>query len=345
MSTANLAEIIQARTGRPAGGFHETVREIEAVKAVMFLFHPWMDLPNFGSEGFRFNLHVPVIERLTPVPVTTVPRVIIHAKQRGSFGLLGVSNFVGGDGSLDAMQQGGIGGMVPQGAGAVIERVQQRPQETVRDVLNAWGFLGMTHLASLDASDEAGALSSFDLYDAVMAPARNEDEMAQGRRPVHLVLEDFPLWLSQGAPRALEGFLRAVKEQASRKDAEKRGRALIGEVSSAISRAGLHALDPANGILPKTRRDMEARGRGGEGKTHLDDQDLWLLRQYPSFDMDSMAERAQRAVEETVRKQAESGDASAQAILALAGQVAKQGERTDRMLEYLVEEKKKRPAA
>jgi len=356
MSQQNLATIMRQH-GASAAGLDETMREIEAVKAVRFAWHPWMPLNNFGADTFRFNVPYAELPRLEPIALTTVQRPVIHSKARGQFGLLGVSTFVGQGTGLEG-DSSGFGGSVLSGAGAHVSRVQQRPEESIRDLLQAYTHYGMTHLDSMGAADERELTEAYVVYEAVMGEARSKEEEDAGRRPVGLLLEDFPNWLSQGA---LEGFRYALQHGVSRsvaivrgnevaghelrrfdvpKNSQGRAEQLISEIRDGILRAEAAAIGPENGILVKTRKAIQTAKNGGmEGKNHKDSQDLWLEAQYPSFDMDTDVERANRALQTTLDHNAEGGGAQTAALLALAQQMVEQGRRQDKILEALARQK------
>jgi hypothetical protein len=355
MSTPSVADIIRAH-GVAAGDIQETVREVESVKAIRFAWHPWMNLDNFGPDTFRFNVPYAVLPRLDPIPLWTVPRPFIHSRQQGSLGMLGVSTYVGtGEYNPEGVRgygdSSGFGGSVPSGAGARVTRIPQKPAESVKDLLQAWGKVGMTELVSLAAVDEAELVLSYDLYEAVAGEAKNEEEEEAGRRPAGMPLEDFLFtpylapfglpsrsWLEQGAPRALEYALRLKKIP---KSYESAGLQLISELTDGVSRAHAFALDPANGQLPKTRKLMQiAKQGGGEGKTHFDEQDLWMMREFPSFPMDTEVDRAQRALSEAVSEGNRDQTGMATAVLALAEEMREGRKQTDEILKLALKNTK-----
>lgn len=374
MSTS-IAGVMREHGGVP-GDFEETAREIESVKAVRFVMHPWMPLPNFGADTFRFNLPYAVLPRLEPIALFTVPRVIIHAKQQGHFGVMNSTSFVAEGRTLDG-DVSGFGGMVAMGAGALVTREQQKPEETLRDVLSAWGHVGMTALSSLDAADEAELADSYVVFEAVMGAARDEAEVRAGRRYPHMTLEDFPFWLAgrnrkgekipgveDAVSHALSnGVTRLVKGTAAGevvaaeprhykfpRGGEARARRLITEIGAAVARATEYAIGPQNGVLVKTRRAVQiARNGGGpESKNHYDELDIFLMHEFPSFDMDTDVERAKETLARAVEKNGEDAGDTASAMLKLAEQnarilemVARGQEQTNKILATIAGDKKK----
>jgi hypothetical protein len=318
---ASLADILREQ-GSSAAGLEETEAELKPLKALRFAWHPWLAFPNLDGEGFKFNVRYAVLERLEPISITTVPRVVVKGPSPG-FSPLGITSFFGTgvtEGKDFVGDSSGMLGMVPGGRGAEITRVQQRPDESIGYLLQAYGDRGMTALTALDA-DDAEAEMSFVLYEAVMGEARDDADREAGKRAPGLLLEDFPAWLARDAERALEdgfrrGVLRLVKQYRdgvlvgeepkayrlpSGQGLERRGMQLIEEIRGGITRAVRMATDPANGVLPKTRKQLQVAKNGGqEGKFHFDGLDVWLMQQFPNFDMDTDSERSARAVQHAV---------------------------------------------
>lgn len=353
MSTA-IAEVMRQH-GAPAADFEETLREIEAVKAVRFAWHPWMPLNNIGGDSFQFGVNLPVLGRLEPIPLLTVTRPEILGPKPG-LTLTGRTYFVGSDSSLEESATG-FGGAAVGGKGANVRQFRQTPENTLADLLNAFNHFGMTALASLDAADERELELSFSLYETVMGEAHDEAEEEAGRRPAGLLLEDFPRWLDRGAPRAVEraysnGIVRMVadvrdgkvvgyvpKRYAAPKVQERRIEQLISEIRAGIMRAEATAIGPENGILVRTRKLIQNAKNNLEGKGHFDGQDLWLMEQYPSFPMDTDVERASNAVQEAVETGAKANAETTAALLAVVQQnqqfmqmMAQQQAETNRLL-------------
>jgi len=339
---SSIAEIISNREGVNASFLDEAMRRVEAIKAVLFVWHPYMPLNNLGADTFRFNYPRPVLHRLEPLPVTTVERADIHSRGRNSLGMTGVSNFRGTGASLEGDVLG-AGGFVPSGQGAIVKQEQQRPAETVIDILQAWSKVGMVELQSLAASDENELILSYKLYDVIFKEAETEEHLEIGRRPVSLVLEDYPLWLERSAPRVLEHALRSGLPATL----EKKGERLIAEASQGVARAHVFVLDPENGILPKTRKGLQVAKQGGlEGKTHLDRQDMWCLEQFPSFQVNPDAERAERALAATIEKGSESAESTNAGLLAIVeqnqtviGMLAEQQRQTNELIQQVSKRK------
>ncbi len=332
----DFAQQLYQHGGSGVADLEETLREVETIKAVRFCLHAWMPFPNFGPDGFRFNVHYPELPRLEPIVLPTVTRPEIKGPApRGGFGLLGnIGTWRGSDTTSGRGEDDfspGFGGNIPAGQGAQVEQVYQRPAESVYNLLTAFGGYGLVELKSM-ASDEGGLELSFLLFEAVMGEARSEEELDAGRRPAGLVLEDFPGWLSRGAPDAFR--YAAARKKVSRMvrlrdgrfelrefpfratpDEEARAEALISAVAASVKQATTRALNPDNGVLPKTRRLMQVGKNGGvEGKHHHDTLDLFLMGQFPSFPMDTDVDRAQTAVREAVVAGGENAAAVAEAL-------------------------------
>jgi hypothetical protein len=286
----NISDVMQQFGEGSLPDLRETVRRVESVKTVRFAFHPWLPMPNFGSDGFRFNIPYPTLERLSLIPLAVFDYPRIVARPAGAFAL-----------SIATLTEA-----VPaMGSQSKVETLMQMPSTSMRDLYTAFSKFGMVELQSLVAHDEAELSRSYILFNAVMGAAQDNSEIEAGRRPSDLVLEEFPHWLAQDAPRALRAGLKRVvirgRQYKLTEDQLPAGEKLITEISGSVARAEAAALNPSDGILPRTKELLNITANKGQGgKTHLDRQDVWLLEQYPSFKMDTDVERAQKAMQEAI---------------------------------------------
>lgn len=356
----NIAETLRTYGGAPVGDLEETVRAIESTQAVMFAFHTWIPFPNFGSEGFKFNIQHTVLERLTPIYLPVYPKAVIVPRfAPGQFAVGGVApGAVTADGSI-------VGGSIPsRGSAAKVAQVPQLPAESLQELLTAYGRYGMVGLHSLSAQTPQETRMSFALFEGVMGAAQSEEEDKAGRRPEDLLLEDFPVWLERGAPRALEYALSRganlripifekqppvpgmqpriidyrIEHVSLGSQMEQRGHRLITEVYQSVRQAHEMALNPSDGILPRTKELLDITANKGQGgKNHLDGQDEWLMRQFPSFSMDTSVERAQKALQGVLAESGQSQGDTQAGILAL---LEKQGKTIDMLTEIVVSQKK-----
>lgn len=343
----DFASTLKDFSGAPLADLEETVREVESVKTVRFAWHAWLPHNNLGSDGFRFNVQYAWLDRLVPIPLPVFPYPEILGRSSSAFALLG------NIGNLDATLAEGV-----PSAGSQAKRKQklQTPAESMLALHTAYGKYGMVELKSLLAADEREQATSFTLYEAVMGAARGEAELDAGRRPANLLLEDFPVWLREGARRALKhafskgsvdvpvyaqdksGGKPRIVRYASRPFEESigisdRAERLIDEVGISIAQAHEMALSPSIGILPRTREALNiTTNRGQGGKTHLDNVDIWLLEQFPSFNMDTDVERARRAMQDTLESNAQS-TGETNAVLA---QIAQQNQQqSQQFMEFM----------
>lgn len=310
----NIGDIIKTYGGPnvPMTDLVETIKAAEDVKTVKFAWHPWMPIPNIGAEGFKFNVAYPVLDRLRPIPLPVFPYP--HVKPRSSaqaFALLGAT----------------LAEAIPSaGSRAHIEQRYQMPSTSMEYLKTAYRRFGMTGLESMTATDERELLSSFVLYEAVMGVARDEEEAEAGRLPEGLVLEDYPAWLAGGAPRALSLAMAkgvTLDGRQFKLDSGMRARAqkLINEILAGVNQAHEMALNASDGLLPNTKKLLNITANHGQGgKNHLDALDEWLLKQFPSFRMDTDVERAQAALKETFQHSAQAAGANSDAILLIAQQ-------------------------
>lgn len=309
----------------------ETVRQVESVKSVKFAFHPWLPIPNFGSDGFRFNIPYAVLERLQLIPLAVFPYPRFTPRA-GQFAL-----------SMATLTEA-----VPaMGSQSKVETLMQMPSVSMRDLYTAYSKVGMVELQSLAAHDEAQLSESFILFHAVMGFARTDEhgnelqqDLEAGRRSIHYTLEDLLKpspdlmdarvsrslsWLENGAPRALRASLKGVKIKGQiytiAQSQISKGEKLIEEIKTSVYRAHQAALNPSDGILPRTKELLNITANKGQGgKTHLDNQDSWLLSEYPSFRMDTDVERAQKAMQGAIEAGNQSSDDFKTGVLAMMQQ-------------------------
>lgn len=301
----NIAQIIAANApGMSVPALQQTLDQVESVKSVRFAFNWWMSMPNFGSDGFRFNIPYPELTRLTPIPLPVFERAVIIPRTSGQ---------------TFALMSHTLGGSIPsQSSKSEVKTALQMPAESMKELSTAYFDRGMTELQSMLAHDEQTLIGSFLLYEAVMAPAVTEEELDLGRRPGKLVLEEYPNWLRTDAPRVLrvsisKGFHTRGQQVKLPKSMGKRGEQLIEELLDGILRAHEKALNPSDGILPRTKELLNiTANKGAGGKTFMDRQDHWLLAEFPGFRMDTDVERASETLKQALLESSgKSGDVSA----------------------------------
>jgi hypothetical protein len=162
-------------------------------------------------------------------------------------------------------------------------------------------------------------------------------ERKLGYRPPGLVLEDYPHWLDHVAPRLVQ-VLHSEKQLLE----PDRAMQLLSEIRQSVSLAEEAALSPSVGILPKTKEGLNiTANRGTGGKTHLDALDEWLLKQYPSFEMDTDVERARAAMQNAI----ESSGQGNQEVLSTMVQMIKQQQTTLDLLTQFVTKKPTKASA
>src|ERR1051325_6524614 len=344
----------------------ETVRQVESVKSVKFAFHPWLPISNFGSDGFRFNIPYAVLERLTLIPLAVFryPRITPRGGQF-AFGLstLGVDP----TGFSTAFEVGAVPAMGSQNK---VETLMQMPSVSMNALYTAYSKFGMVELEALASHDEAKLSENFILFNAVMGLARCDEEgneleqdLEAGLRSKHFTLEDLLKpspdlmdprhsrsisWLETGAPRALRAALKGVSIKGQRyaiaQSQIASGEKLIEQLKQSVYRAHQAALNPADGILPRTKELLNiTANKGTGGKTHLDNQDSWLLSEYPSFKMDTDVERAQKAMQGAIEAGNQTNDEFKTGVMAILQQ---QQQTMDLLARHLVAGKEeKKPAS
>src|SRR5262245_48919078 len=274
---ANIADVLREYNAGAVPDLSSTIKRVESVNTVKFVFHPWIEINNIGPDGFNFNVHYARLERLKliPIPVFDYARII---PQSNNFSLM--SAVVGDIGAIPSRNQNKV------------ETLMQMPTTSVEALKTAYSKYGMVELPSLESFDEQSLRASFMLFGQIFREVENDEDRNIGRRPRGLVLEDFPLWLDHDAPNLIEHLRRTEVL-----DDVERALRLITELRESIRLAEEAALSPSVGILPRTKELLNiTANRGTGGKTHLDELDEWLLKQYPSFEMDTDVERARAAM-------------------------------------------------
>jgi len=285
----NIADTLRELSGPGATipDLSSTIKRVESVNTIRFVFHPWMPINNLGSDGFAFNVHHLSLDRLKLIPITVFDFTRIINKRSGF--------------SLMSSIVGDIGGIPGRGQ-VELETLMQMPATSVDYLRTAHGAKGLVELESLISYDDTGLRYSFGLFQTIFREAQSQEDIAHGHRPPGLLLEHFPNWLEHGAPKLLEDLQGENVNQ---------GMQLISEIRKSIDLAFEAALSPSVGILPKTKEGLNiTANRGTGGKTHLDAQDEWLLKQFPSFEMDTDVERARSAMQTAI----EAGNAGNQGV-------------------------------
>jgi len=320
----NIADVLREYNAENVPDLSSTIKRVESVNTVKFVFHPWIELKNFGPDGFAFQVQYAVLQRLKliPIPVFDYARIVPVSN---NFSLM--SAVVGDIGAIPSRNQNKV------------ETLMQMPTTSVEALKVAYSKFGMVELASLESFDEQSLRASFMLFGQVFREAEGEADLAVGHRPPGLLLEDYPAWLDVDAPRLLEQLRRA--EILTEMD---RAEQLVAELRESIRLAEEAALSPSVGILPKTKEGLNITANHGVGgKTHLDELDVWLLKQYPSFEMDTDVERARNAMQQAI----ESGNQGNQDLMKLMAGMMQQQQEQLALLTQLVAGKPatRKPAA
>lgn len=349
----NIAEVLQTMggPGMPVPDLQETIKQVESVKTVKFAFHPWYPHPNFGPDGFRFNIPYPVLNRLELIPLAVFQYPEIVPRASGQFALMGAT----------------LAEAVPSmSSQSKVTTRMQMPSVSMRELHVAYSKFGMVELASLTAQNEEELAQSFVLFHAVMAPARRvkdsegreidlEEDLIAGRRPADMPLEDYAKvpgnllpsnssssksWLVGEAPRALRSALKGIKINGRTYSIAQsqiaQGEKLIQEIHTSILRAHEAALSPSDGILPNTKKLLNiTANRGQGGKTFVDHLDMWLMDQYPSFAMDTDVERARKSMQSALEANSQGSGEFNTGIMAILQQQQVQMERQQVTLDLL----------
>jgi len=290
---SNIASTLAELSGPGAiiPDLSSTMRRVESVNTVKFIFHPWVPIDNLGPDGFAFNVHYARLDRLKLIPIP----VFDYAKiMNASYGFSLMSAVVGDIGAIPSRGQ------------TKIETLMQMPTTSVDALRTAYGKFGLIELESLLSHDETELRYTFGLFKQIFSEATSGEDLERGLRPEGLLLENFPAWLSYGPPKLI-----AQLERENPQFDVARAHKLVGELRHSFFLAEEAALSPSIGILPKAKEGLNiTANRGTGGKSHLDAVEEWLLKQYPSFEMDTDVERARLAMQSAM----EAGNAGQQTV-------------------------------
>lgn len=285
----------------------ETVQQqqISQLTDIGYVFHAWLPLSVIGNDGAILGLdtrfwnpaepfgstHLP---RLRLVPINAIQRPVIDNKQ----GFAAVNMFVGEQGA-DGQPKGFGSGM----AGATKTNVKPEwiyPHQLLSDLVftfNRWGLIALNNLRAQSAEEfERHQL----IFDIVMSGL-----------PKNTLLEDIPeyfggvsayLPLKRAAhfertpfgqiEKAAAGGVQiygADAKPAQISDREKIiAEQMVEQFAAAVAQSHTAALDAEmDGVLAKTRE-----GRQNGQKTSYDKCDQWLMKEFPSFPMDTELEKS-----------------------------------------------------
>lgn len=320
----------------------ETGRTAESLDTVRFAFNPWCRILNFSIAGFNFGIQLPWLERMTLIPLRVWKTPVIQPRA-GGFAVGAIT---------------GAGAFPGGGVGSKVEQRIQFPAESRDNLLHAFGpespnDIGVTELVSLVADTDQGKLESILLFRAVMETPLEEG----GKRGIDLELEYLPKFL---AGDALELLRRAVQEGLKvngklatlRNEAVVKGRVMIANIETAVAHATRRAMDENSGILSLTKKDLIAASKGMKDvKVIPDELDNWLLKQFPSYSLDTDVERATRAnrsVTDAIQQTGQDNSLTMREMMAMQQQTLVQLERaneTNRLLAERLAQTQAAPAA
>ena len=280
----------------------KAIRSAETTATMKFCFHAWADIRNRGVNKNRANLKHALLPRMTLIPLYAHPVPVIRPINSGF----------------------SVGSVTPYGAfagpgGVEVKQRSMMAEESATLIHKFYGHFGCLVLDSLTTEKDTSKAEAFLLFAAVMEATRpvhpGEPDGEQTIRGVDVCIEDLPEFLQKEAPRMLEyAFRNGVDFTPSplaigftpghfklRPGSERKGLAMIGELERNVERAIDCALNEETGVLTNTRGQLQAAAAHvQDSKAKLDRLDEFLVRQFPSFSMDTAVERAQRATSSVV---------------------------------------------
>jgi hypothetical protein len=225
-------------------------QSLEFQKQVSFVYHSWLPFSNLALQGFKFP-QVPEreIPRLSLIPIVATTGTLI--------------------GSTMSTQHNRH---VPTPV------VYQRSVESsIADLLMKYSQFGLVRIPSLD--------TDVDKIDEAVSLFQAITQGIDYNTPLELLTEyfgtDSPVDFQFTKKRAL--LKRTAKDYldnyASDDTTYEKGEQAIAVLGQSAQVAHIMAIEPANGILPKTIRAISERL-----KFRFDLVDEWLVRQFPSYD-------------------------------------------------------------
>ena len=232
---------------------------------VSFVFHPWYEFNNLGVDGFRISaVQHPTIPRLSLIPLVSLN--VKHLDSR-----------------KDSTTNKYVSRPVPY----------ERPiRASYIDLLQRYGRYGLVILPSLDCSLE-DAIRLTEAFNLMMAPFRAtgllEDlpEYFGVQSPVAAQFDSRQTRLYTTASEQLDACLSAGTIEAA--DVEKL-RLAIPVLADSAEKAHRAALTPSNGTLTQSIAEINDRR-----KTKFDEVDVFLQKEFPGFNSDSLLSRSNKA--------------------------------------------------
>lgn len=282
--TALLLESISP--GLSSAVLQEETKTPESIDTVLFAFNPWCPIPNVTLAGFTFGIQHVVLPRMCLIPLKTWKTPVIQPRASGW-----------APGSVTQA------GFFPAGAvGSKVDQRYQFPSESAKFLIGAFGRdsandVGMILLRSLGAVSDEDKLESVLIFRGVMETRLAKDGLAG----VETCLELLPKFLNDEAPKLIarmmsEGLLlRGGHVYKFQQSARRKAEVLVEDLIISLASAHKSALDENSGVLPKTKRDLIAASKGlKDVKVLPDKRDEFLMREFPSFNLDINVEQMVR---------------------------------------------------
>jgi hypothetical protein len=228
-----------------------TIREsLNEQKQVSFVYHSWLPFANLSLQGFKFpQIPEREIPRLSLIPIVATTGVLMGSTMSTAHNR-----------------------HVPTPVS-----YQMDIKSSIADLMMKYAQFGLVRVQSLD-TDVDRIEEAVNLFQ-IITPGLNYDT------PLEVIPEYFgiesPVDFQFTRKRkllkttALDYLSDAVTDEAE----FSRGEQAIAVLGQSAAVSHIVALEPANGILPKTIRSISERL-----KFRFDLVDEWLVRQFPSYD-------------------------------------------------------------
>jgi hypothetical protein len=232
-------------------------------KQVAFVFHSWMPFANLSLQGFKFP-QVPEkqIPRLSLIPIVAITEHLMGSR---------VSTSTNRHIPVPVVYQKEIG-------------------DSLTDLKMRFSQFGLVELPTLatDVDQIDDSISIFSILTRGISQATNLELLPEYFGATSPVDFQFTKKRPLIKKTALDYLEDAVKAKEITIDMADRAELACQALGQSTSVAHIFALEPANGVLPKTIRNISDRL-----KFRFDIVDEWLVRQFPSFDSKGGLNQAQ----------------------------------------------------
>jgi hypothetical protein len=278
--------------GNTAKSVNDTIDKDTTIRYV----HTFLNDILTNDKGLSVGFNHVMIKRLTLTPVKSNTKVKIiesgESKNYNAFGDI-----------TDVNQRKMIINGEMKTVAANVDFVPVMPDQIIKELVVSYHQNGLTELPALktnvDNRSTEGVARSKKIYELVMSGLKETTLLQDMPKYFGFSVDGFPT--RNGDKPATEIVSDALDKGTITADEAVIALELIGQLAGNLGHAIFLATNPNDGTLTRTRESM-SKSKNGQlnEKTNYDNNDLWLMKQFPSFRMDTdvvqMAEAVSAAV-------------------------------------------------